>query len=156
MCCTWHNEAPYEVVRRIKCDPTVSGLYTVRQLNKQQPLFSWTTFPKLLCRIINYLGDLGFSGGSEVKNLPANAGDTGSIHGLGRSPEEGNGTPLQYPCLGNPMDRGTWQATIHEVEKSQTQLSSWARARGHTGFKYWWINKSMRTEVCLSQVDLEC
>ena len=60
---------------------------------------------------------------TEVKNLPANAGDTGSIPGLGRSPGEVNGTPLQYSCLGNPMDRGTWQATVHEVENSQTQLS---------------------------------
>ena len=47
-----------------------------------------------------------FPGGSEVKNLPASAGDTGSIPGLGRSSGEGNGTPLQYSRLGNPMDRG--------------------------------------------------
>ena len=50
----------------------------------------------------------GFSGGSVVKNPPANARDTGSIPGSGRSPGEGNGDPLQYSCLGNPMDRGTW------------------------------------------------
>ena len=48
-----------------------------------------------------------------VKNPPANAGDRGSIHGLGRSPEEGNGTPLQYSCLENPMDRGAWRVTMH-------------------------------------------
>ena len=54
----------------------------------------------------------GFSGGSVVKNPPANAGDLGSIPGLGRSPGEGNGSPLQYPCLKNPMDRGAWQATV--------------------------------------------
>ena len=47
-----------------------------------------------------------FSGGSVVKNLPANAGDMGLIPGSGRSPGEGNDNPLQYPCLGNPMDRG--------------------------------------------------
>ena len=47
-----------------------------------------------------------FSGGSVVKNLPANAEDTGLIPGLGRSPGEGNDNPLQYSCLGNPMDRG--------------------------------------------------
>ena len=55
-----------------------------------------------------------------VKNLPANAGDTrdvGSIPGLGRSPGEGNGNPLLYSCLGNPMDRGDWRATIHGVVK---------------------------------------
>ena len=53
-----------------------------------------------------------------VKNLPANAGDTGSFPGLERSPREGNGNPLQYSCLGNPMDRGAWQAvTVHGVAK---------------------------------------
>ena len=58
-----------------------------------------------------------FPSGSMVKNLPANAGDTGSVPGLGRSPGEGNGNPLQYSCLGNPMDRGAWQATVHGVTK---------------------------------------
>ena len=62
----------------------------------------------------------GFPGGSVGKNQPANAGDTGSIHGLGRSPREGNGNPLQYFCPGNPMDRRAWWATVHGVEKSQT------------------------------------
>ena len=47
----------------------------------------------------------------------------GSIPGPGRSPGEGNGNPLQYSCLENPMDRGAWQATVHGVAKSQTQLS---------------------------------
>ena len=66
---------------------------------------------------------MGFSGGSVVKNLPANAGDQGSIPGLERSPGEGNGIPLQYSCLKNPVDRGAWWATVHRVAKSQTQLS---------------------------------
>ena len=52
-----------------------------------------------------------------VRNVPANASDSGSIPGLGRSPEEGNGNPLQYSCLGNLMDRGAWQDTIHGVAK---------------------------------------
>ena len=56
-------------------------------------------------------------GGSVVKNLPANAGVVGLIPESGRHPGEGNGTPLQYPCLENPMDRGTWQATVHGVTK---------------------------------------
>ena len=58
-----------------------------------------------------------------VKNLPANAGDTGDlgwIPGLGRSLGEGNGNPLQYPCLENFMDKGAWQATVCGVAKSQT------------------------------------
>ena len=50
-----------------------------------------------------------------VRNLPANAGDSGSVPGSGRSPGEGNGKSLQYSCLGNPMDRGAWQATVPEV-----------------------------------------
>ena len=52
-----------------------------------------------------------------VKNVPANAGDQGSIPGSGRSPEEGNGNPLWYYCLENPKDREAWQATVHEVTK---------------------------------------
>ena len=60
----------------------------------------------------------GFPGGSLVKNLPANAGDTGSIPGLESFPGEGNGNPLQYSCLGNPMDRGAWRATVYGVAKS--------------------------------------
>ena len=58
-----------------------------------------------------------------VKNPPDNAGDPGSILGLGRSPGEENGNPLQYSCLENPMDRGSWQLTVHGVAKSQTPLS---------------------------------
>ena len=54
-----------------------------------------------------------------VKNLPANAGDMGSIPGLGRSPTEGNGNPLQYSCLKIPMDRENWWASVHGVTKSQ-------------------------------------
>ena len=55
--------------------------------------------------------------GSVVKNSPASAVDAGSIHGLGRSPGEGNGNHLQYPCLGNPMDRGAWWAAVHGVTR---------------------------------------
>ena len=60
-----------------------------------------------------------------VKNPPANTAnirDKGSIPGLGISPGEGNGNPLQYSCLENPMDRGAWWATVHSVAKSQTRL----------------------------------
>ena len=66
---------------------------------------------------------MDFPGGSEVKASACNVGDLGSIPGLGRSPGEGQGNPLQYACLENPMDGGAWWATVHGVAKSQTQLS---------------------------------
>ena len=65
---------------------------------------------------------MDFLSGAVVKKLPASAGeagDTGSIPGLGKSPGEGNGNPLQDSCLGNPVDRGAWRATVHGVAKSQ-------------------------------------
>ena len=68
--------------------------------------------------------NLGFPAGSEVKASACNAGDPGSIPGSGRSPDEGNGNPLQYSGLGNPMDRGAWWTIIHGVAKSWTQLSN--------------------------------
>jgi len=72
-----------------------------------------------------YLEMQQFQGMLVVENLPDNArdmGDRGSIPGSGRSPRGGQGNPLQYSCLENPMDRGSWQATVHRVEKSWTQL----------------------------------
>ena len=59
----------------------------------------------------------GFPGSSEVKNLPANLGDAGSIPGWGRFPGGGNGSPLQYSCLGIPMDEGAWRATVPGIAK---------------------------------------
>ena len=73
------------------------------------------TLPSLLA--------LGFPGGSVVKEFACQAGDLGLIPDLGRSPGEGNGKPLQYSYLRNPMDRGVWWATVHGVTKSRTQLS---------------------------------
>ena len=64
-----------------------------------------------------------FPGGSDGKASAHNAGDPGSIPGLGRSPGEGNGNPLQYSCLENSMDGGAWWATVHGVTKSRTWLS---------------------------------
>ena len=66
---------------------------------------------------------VGFPGGSDSKESACNAGDLGSIPGSGRSPGEGNGNPLQYSCLENPIDGGAWWATVHRVAKSQTRLS---------------------------------
>ena len=66
----------------------------------------------------------GFPGGSAAKNLPASAGDVGLIPGLGISSGGGNGNPLQYSCVENPMDREAWQAAFSGVSKSQTQMSN--------------------------------
>ena len=66
---------------------------------------------------------LGFPGSSDGKAIPYNEGDLGSIPGLGRSPGERNGNPLQYSCLENPMDQEAWWATVHQVAKSRTRLS---------------------------------
>ena len=76
---------------------------TAECLTQQKYIFSW-----------------GFPDGLESKESACNAGDLGSIPGLGKSPGERNGNPLQYACLGNPMDRGAWQATVHRVINSQT------------------------------------
>ena len=67
--------------------------------------------------------NMGFSGGSVSKESACNAGDLGSIPGLGRPPGGGHGNPLQYSCLENPMDRGALWATVHGVAKTRTQLS---------------------------------
>ena len=64
-----------------------------------------------------------FPGGSEGKESACSVGGPGLIPGLGRSPGEGNGNPVQYSCLENPMDRGAWRATVHGVTKSRTQLT---------------------------------
>ena len=67
---------------------------------------------------------MDFPGGSDGKASAYSVGDLGSIPGSGRSSGEGNGNPLQYSCLENPMDGGVWYATVYGVEKSQTQLSN--------------------------------
>ena len=69
-----------------------------------------------------------FAGGAEGKASACNAGDLGSIPGLGRPPGEGNGNPLQYSCLENPMDGGAWGATVHGVAKSRTRLSNFTHS----------------------------
>ena len=71
-----------------------------------------------------YFSILAFPCGSEAKKSAHNAGDLSSIPGLGKSPGEENGNPLQFSCLENPMDREAWQATVHDITKSQTQLGS--------------------------------
>ena len=66
---------------------------------------------------------MGFPSGSVVKNLPTSAEDVGLIPGSGKPPGEENGNPCQYSCLGNPKDRGAWQATVHGVTKKESDMT---------------------------------
>ena len=70
--------------------------------------------------LISFIHLEGFPGSSDGKEFPCNARDLGSISALGRSPGEGNGNPLQYSCLENPMDRGAWRATVYGLAESDT------------------------------------
>ena len=81
-----------------------------------------------------------FSSSSEGKESACNAGDLGSIPGSGISSGEGNGNPLQYSCLENPMDRGAWEAAVHGVAEGQTQLSDFTFA-----FHFHTLEKEMAT-----------
>ena len=85
----------------------VGGFFTTE--SSQKPI---------LCIVVYVCQSLGFSGGSDGKESACNAGDLGSVPGLGRSPGKGNNSPLQYSCLENYMDRGAWQTTAHGVAKS--------------------------------------
>ena len=101
-------------------------LYTVIFIINQVPLHMWVCFQ-------------GFLGGLEGKASAYNAGDPGSIPESGRSPGEGNGTPLQNSCLENPMDGGAWKAAVHGVAKSQTRLSDFTSLHFYVLFCYWFI-----------------
>ena len=84
-----------------------------------------------ISKTIKYTQNWGFPNGLVGKESVCNIGDTGdagSILGLRRSPGEGNGNPLHYSCLKNPMDRGAWQTSVQGVTKSQTRLSMHAQA----------------------------
>ena len=89
---------------------------------------SWISLPPPALshpsRLLQNKPHWGFPGGSDGEESACNAGDPGSIPGLGRSPGEGNGNPFQCFCLENPMDRGAWWATVHGVTKSRTGLSN--------------------------------
>ena len=85
---------------------------------------------------------LDFPGGSAVKNLPASAGDTGdtgSIPGLGRFSGGGNGNPLQYSCLENPMDRGDWQSSPQGLKESE--MTEWLSTLLHLTLNYKIFNR---------------
>ena len=94
----------------------------------ERSLGTITTILSFFCHQTPFQGKIcvseGFPGDLVVKNLPANAGDTDSIPGSGRCPGGGNGNLLRYSCLGNAMERGAWQATVHGVTKSQIRLSN--------------------------------
>ena len=100
--------------------------------------------PLLEIEIYMWIYICGFPGGSVVEDLTANSRDrrnAGLIPGLGKSPGIGNGMPLQYPCLENPMDRGAWQATVHGVIKTWTWLRGWAHStRTHIYILIFYIN----------------
>ena len=102
---------------------------TAKPIKKKKRLYSFHLFDKYLWISYTFLGRVifkyfySFPDGSDGKESARNAGDPGLIPGLERSPGEGNGNPLQYSCLENPMDKGAWQATVHGVTKSQTRLS---------------------------------
>ena len=112
------------------------GLQTVRHnwvtftfsllILKDEPSLDFFFFFQM-CSLNKLFADsLDFPGGSDGKAFAYNAGDPGSIPGSRRSPGEGNGNPLQYSCLENPMDRGAWWATVQGVTKSRTWLSDFA------------------------------
>ena len=98
-------------------NPTDRGAWqaTVHRVAK-----SWTQLKRLSTHAYVHKS---FPGGSVVKNQPENAGDMGLIPESERSSGVGTGIPLQYSCLGNPMDRGAWRATVHGVAKSQIQFN---------------------------------
>ena len=83
----------------------------------------------------------GFPGGSVVKNPPANAGDAGSVPGSGRSPEGGNGYPLQYSCLENPMDRGAWRAIVHGVTTELDMIEQLSNNKQSVNVSDVWMNQ---------------
>ena len=110
--------------------------FQVKKSNEETELDSFKTFPRLYLFIFKMLiVCYGFPGGSVVKNPSADAGDigdAGSIPGLGRPTERGNGNPLQYFCLDNLLNRGAWWSLVHGVAKSPTRLSNFTCLSGAT------------------------
>ena len=90
--------------------------------------------------LIRSMPDWCFPRGSAVKNLPASVGGAGLISGLERSLEEGNGNPLPYSCLGNLMDRGAWQAIVHESQRVRHDLAT--KEQQNTTMPDWCISRN--------------
>ena len=109
--------------------------WTVQSIWLQRVRHKWVIFIIYLS-----IGNYNFPGVSVVTNLPSNAGDAGLIPASGRSTGKGNGNPLQYSYLGNPMDRGTWWATVHGIAK---------RVRNILATKTTFINMCVCVCVCV-------
>ena len=108
--------------KREPCSLATTALYLEQQFHRTFGNKIWKTMAKSVC-CYKFTLSKDFPGGSDGKAPVHNAGDPGSIPGLGRSPGEGNGTLLQYSCLENPMEGGAWWATVHGVTNSQIRLS---------------------------------
>ena len=118
MSSSWHTAAYSRLQRSVNDSTTPTNCFRLAKLQNSSSghRFALLDFTTVRLR--------GFPGGSDGKESACNAGDSGSIPGLGRSPGEGNGNPLQYSCLENPTHRGAWQATVHGVTKNRTQLGN--------------------------------
>ena len=120
----WHHQLNGHELEKAEGDSEGQGRLVCCSLSgcREKRLSDWTTTKDIL-PLCNLLIIYDFPGGSDGKASVYNAGEPGLIPGSGRSPAEGNGNPLQYYCLENPMDRGAWRATVHGVAKSQKGLS---------------------------------
>ena len=123
--------------------------------NSQGP---FTCLLYLLCACMpsskSYMGIPRWLSGK--KNLPANAGDKGSIPGSGRCPGGGNGNPLQYSCWGNPMDRGPWWAAVHGVANSQIWLSDWVHTHANLPWQPWRFSFKKEFPLALRTFRINC
>ena len=131
--CTVHTQRPGQLQSLCQTIPRIQMKYILLfQISQSISLIPVTSFFLLLSVSqffltttfnLNLFLVWNFPGGSNSKVSAYNAGDLGSLPGSGRSPGEGNGNPLQYSCLENPMDGGSWQSTVPGVAKSRTRLS---------------------------------
>ena len=131
--------------------PNEGGHHPPRCSSSKPEVFPMTLFPSramsnLLLGLVRCIKP-GFPGGSDGKEPACNAGDPGLIPGLGRSPGEGTGYPLQYFCLENSMDRGAWWATVHGVAKSWTLLSNF---HFYPRLYHYWLSPPCLSHPCPS------
>ena len=137
---------PPKNLKRSDCNRVLACIAGAR-LWKSPAWFKGDILVRLTLHLVFFLGELSqflwallveaTSGGAVVKNPPANARDGSLMPGSGRSSREGNDYPLQYSCLGNPTDRGAWQATVHRVTGCWTRLSGWACIEANRRTEFW-------------------